>query len=333
MPDRRPRGYQPGWQPRPPTVELLAAVEMILGRYAAQLPLTIGQIWYAAVADGVLAKQERTYKRLVDVLGMARRSGRISWLAIRDDTGPAVEPRAYDGPDGFLRALGEAARDYRLDRQAGQEARLEVWCDTAGLAPQLAAVTDPWGVPVYAGTGFTSLSGKRAAARRAAAGGHDTVRIMVISDWDPGGLHLFRALQEDIAAFAALDAPDVRMEFERLAVTEAQIAEHALPTAPVKATDRGSFPSTSTTQAESLPPDVLAGLVRGAITRRRDTSVLAEVLDREETQRRTLLEHLPGRGLPLGAARHGPDGTPRRAPGPVTAGCPAPPPGGAGPAG
>ncbi|MEE1753183.1 hypothetical protein [Streptomyces sp. SP18CS02] len=272
---------------------MLAAVELILGRYAAQLPLTIRQIWYAAIAEGFLIRQERTYKRLVEILGMARRSGRISWLAIRDDTQAAVEPLAYDGPDGFRRALVEAALGYRLDRQAGQAARIELWCETPGIVPQLAAVTDPWGVPVYAGTGFTSLSGKRAAALRAASGGHEALCILVISDWDPSGLHLFTALAEDIRAFAALDAPDVRMEFERLAVTEEQIAEFRLPTSPVKATDRRSFPGTSTTQAEALPPDVLASLVRDAISRRRDAAVLAEVLEREDVQRRALLERPP----------------------------------------
>ncbi|MGA5097419.1 hypothetical protein ACPCAC_08615 [Streptomyces lavendulocolor] len=293
MPDRRPRGYQPDWQPRPATQQLLAAVEFILGRYAAQLPLTIRQIWYAAVSEGVLARQERTYKRLVDLLGMARRSGRISWLAIGDGTDTAVEPVAYDGADGFRQAQLDAARGFRLDRQAGQDARLEVWCDTAGLVPQLATVTDPWGVPVYASA--TGLSGKRAAAQRAAVGGHGCVRILVVGDWDPNGLQLFAALAEDVTAFAALDAPDVLVRFDRLAVTERQIAELRLPTAPVKAGERrSSFPGTSTTQAEALPPDVLAALVRDAISGSRDTEVLADVLEREEAQRRALLERFPG---------------------------------------
>ncbi|MET9803083.1 hypothetical protein [Streptomyces sp. NPDC006368] len=274
------------------TQELLAAVELILGRYAAQLPLTIPQIWYAAVADGVLVKQERTYRRLVDVLDMARRSGRISWLAIRDDTDPPVEPRTFDGPGGFHRAVADAARDYRLDRQAGQEARLEVWCRTPGLVPQLATVAAPWGVPVYAGAVFTGLSGKRDAARRAAAGGHDAVRVLVISDWDPARQHVFTALVDEVKAFAAVDAPEVRMDFERLAVTEQQIAELRLPAAPVRAADRRAFPGNAGTQAEALPPDALAAVVREAITRRLDAAVLEDVLAREEAERRALLNGL-----------------------------------------
>ncbi|MEV4442560.1 hypothetical protein AB0K09_26835 [Streptomyces sp. NPDC049577] len=126
MPDKRPRGYQPWWRPRPRTVELLVAVDRVLDRYAAQLPLTIRQVWYSLISDGVLVKEERTYKRLVEVLGMARRSGRIPWEALRDDTENTAVPVAYAGPADFHQALLEAARAFRLDRQAGQRVRLEV---------------------------------------------------------------------------------------------------------------------------------------------------------------------------------------------------------------
>jgi hypothetical protein len=120
------------------------------------------------------------------------------------------------------------------------------------------------------------------------------VRVLVISDWDPSGVHLLSALAEDVTAFAAVDAPGAGIVFERLAVTEQQIAEHHLPTAPVKATDHRSFSGTSTTQAEALPPDVLATVLRDAIVRHRDLDVLQELLEREEAGRRTLLERLDG---------------------------------------
>ncbi|MEU7230270.1 hypothetical protein [Streptomyces chrestomyceticus] len=222
----------------------------MLARYAAQPPLTIRQIWYALVSDDVLAKQEHTYKRLVELCGMARRSGRIPWEAIRDDTETATEPPTFTGVTDFHQAQLETARAYRLDRQAGQPARIELFCETAGMAPQLAAVTEPFGVPYYSGSGYNSLPGKRGAARRAAEGGHHAVHIMVISEWGPSDIHLLTALAEDITAFAAPGAP---FTFERLTVTEAQITELGLPTVPAKATDRRSFASTSTTQAEAQP--------------------------------------------------------------------------------
>ncbi len=47
--------------------------------YAEQAALTVRQIWYAVLSDKMLVKEERTYKHLVEVLGMARRSGRTPW--------------------------------------------------------------------------------------------------------------------------------------------------------------------------------------------------------------------------------------------------------------
>lgn len=56
------------------------------------------------------------------------------------------------------------------------------------------------------------------------------------------------------------------MTFERIAVTEQQISDLGLPTAPVKPTDHRFFASASTTRAEALPPDTLGWAARVAGT-------------------------------------------------------------------
>ncbi|WP_329295929.1 hypothetical protein [Streptomyces sp. NBC_01455] len=48
----------------------------------------------------------------------------------------------------------------------------------------------------------------------------------MVSDWDQSGAHLFSALAEDVTAFAGVDAPGTEIVFERLAVTEQQIADY-----------------------------------------------------------------------------------------------------------
>lgn len=48
----------------------------------------------------------------------------------------------------------------------------------------------------------------------------------------------------------------------RVAVTAEQVVTYNLPTAPPKTTDRRSFSGTAATQAEALPPDILAAIVR-----------------------------------------------------------------------
>ncbi|MEV6396175.1 hypothetical protein AB0M39_15580 [Streptomyces sp. NPDC051907] len=87
--------------------------------------------------------------------------------------------------------------------QAGQPVRLEIVCETAGMVPQLVAVADPSGVPVYSGSGFNGLPAKRGAALRAAADGHRAVRVFVVSDGDQSGVHLLSALAEEILTSGA----------------------------------------------------------------------------------------------------------------------------------
>ena len=60
---------------------------------------------------------------------------------------------------------------------------------------------------------------------------------------------------------------------------------HRLPTAPPKATDNRAF-SGETCQAEALPPDVLANILRTAIEERVDQRVLDRVLRQERRNRR-----------------------------------------------
>ena len=72
--------------------------------------------------------------------------------------------------------------------------------------------------------------------------------------------------------------------FSRLAVTAEQIAEHRLPTAPAKSTDRRAFVG-ETCQCEAIAPDVLASILRTAIEQRIDRRAYERVLRRERAVR------------------------------------------------
>jgi len=109
--------------------------------------------------------------------------------------------------------------------------------------------------------------------------------VLHIGDHDPSGVSIFLAFLEDVEAFAHELGGSAT--FIRLAVTPQQIGEHRLPTAPPKATDRRAFAG-ETCQAEALPPDVLANILRTAIERRIDRRVLNHVLQQERRIRREL---------------------------------------------
>ena len=82
---------------------------------------------------------------------------------------------------------------------------------------------------------------------------------------------------------------------KRLYTAPQQIGEYRLPTAPPKATDNRAF-SGQTCQAEALPPDVLANILRSAIEERVDQRVLDRVLRQERRVRRELIKRFEGNG-------------------------------------
>jgi hypothetical protein len=290
VPDRRPRGPQPHWRPQRETLRVLAAVEAVLGLYADYLPVTLRQCFYVLHGEGVLAKTLRDYKRLGEYVGMARRSGRIPWAAIRDDKQVAAEaPPAFTEPGHFWRAVNAIALDYRVDRQHGQPVRLELWSETAGMVPQLGRVGEQFGISCYSGGGFDGLVGKHDAAERAITGGMKTC-ILHIGDYDASGEWILTALAEDVTAFAEVAGAEV--EFVRVAVTPEQVETYHLPSAPLSATDRRSFSGSTTTQAEALPPDTLATIVREAIEARRDMDLLRQAIEREPAERQAIIDRL-----------------------------------------
>ena len=280
-------------------------IDQVLLEYAAQLPLTIRQIFYRLVATFAYEKTERAYKNLAELLNKARRAGRISFDAIRDDGFTAAEPSFYDDADDFFLAVRHAASRLRLDRQIGQRRRLAVWCEASGMVPQLQRIADPFGIPVYSSGGFDSLTDKYRLGVNWEDRG-DAVTMLHIGDQDPSGVHMARSLAEDLIAFAG---DEVDIEVVRLAILPDQAA--LLPSAPPKATDNRSFAEMlirartgedhvmlpidpmQTWQAEALDPATLAAILQGAIDARFDRDIYARQLAREEQIRQDVISRLP----------------------------------------
>src|SRR5262245_23602608 len=279
----RVRGFAP-WSPEKATIALLDQVQGILDEYVDHLPLTIRQIFYRLVGAYDYEKTERAYQRLVEHLNRARRARIISMDVIRDDGGTISEPNHWDGAEQFTATIHAMAKGFTLDHSAGQKVRLIVICEAGGMVPQLARVAHPFGVTVMSGGGFDSLTDKHKFA--AALAGHDRLTVVLhIGDHDPSGVSMFLAFLEDVEAFAR--ELGGQATFTRLAVTPQQIRSYRLPTAPPKKDDKRAF-SGMTCQAEALPPDALANILRTTIEERVDQRVLDRVLRQERRIRREL---------------------------------------------
>ena len=284
----RPRGFAP-WKPDTDTLALLDDVRDVLATFRAFLPVTVRQVFYRLVATKGYAKDEKSYGRLADKLVRARRAGLIGWDDIRDDGFTRRESTSWDDPADWGQAVLRSASGYRLDRQRGQERKLVLWCEAAGMVPQLERVGREYSVPVYSSGGFDSVTAKHDVAEEFSRLGSSLV--LHIGDLDPSGVHMFGSLDEDVRAF--LEALGGSATFTRLAVTLDHVEEFDLPTAPPKKTDRRSFAG-DTVQAEAIPPDELAKIVRSAIVARLDRDVLAAVLEVEHEERSRLVKQVSG---------------------------------------
>lgn len=234
----RPRGFAP-WNPRPASLALVRDVQTVLEEYRAHLPLTLRQVFYRLVATRGFDKTESAYSRLCETVNRARRAGLIRFAAIRDDGPARYEPTSWADPEAFMADMRADAQRFRLDRQARQPLRLWVLCEAGGMAPMLAKVATPYGVPTLTSGGFDSLTAKHDLAHELAAE-MDTgtgAEILHLGDLDPSGEHLFTSLAEDVGAMCE-SLCGARPRFTRLAVTREQADRLGLPTAPPKPTDR-----------------------------------------------------------------------------------------------
>ncbi len=277
----RPRGWISDYNPRSATLELLSQVEGVLHTYAAELPLTARQVFYRLVATVNYPKSESGYTRLQEHLANFRRAGIVDFSTIRDDGTIVERPFEYSSVAHFIRTARRLAQQGQGVRLEGQPQWIELWCEAAGMAPQLARVAGEYGVTVYSSGGFDSVTSKYEAAMRVQGRDVPTV-VLHVGDHDPSGLALFEAAAEDVEAFAGYDM----VRFERVAVTVDQIERYQLPTAPAKARDkRSAWVGGGTVQAEALPPDVLADEVRQAVIAELDMEVFGEAQETEARNR------------------------------------------------
>jgi hypothetical protein len=203
----RDKGYVRSWRRHGKTRALLGQVEGILELYADQLPLTIRQVFYTLVGRYGFEKTEKAYKNLTEILITARRAGRIDWHDLRDDTLTIIPPYTrFATEKSFFDWLGrEYVENFEIDPTIGQTVTLEVWCEAAGMTRQLEKVADPYGVTVYSGSGFDSLTAQfeaveRIVARQYGGRGRSTV-ILRIGDVDPSGRLTIDAFAADVWAF------------------------------------------------------------------------------------------------------------------------------------
>jgi len=302
---KRPKGYAP-WRPHKKTARLMFQVKQILDEYRDHLPLTARQIFCRMHAAYGYPKTENAANSLGEYLTRARRAEMIPFDYIRDDGISIMDHAHYANENAFYKAEHERANAYKRDKLARQKMNIRVYCEAAGMMPQLERVCEPYSIPVYSCSGFDRVSAKyelkEACWRSFVYQGRPTV-ILHLGDYDPSGESIFNdGLVEDVYAFLERDVrhkePHEVVTFERVALKPEHIERFNLPTAPPKSSDSRTknWQGRATCQLEALPPDVLAGLLDATIKTHINLAVYEQDLKAEEEERRRITKSLPSAG-------------------------------------
>jgi hypothetical protein len=244
-------------------------------------PLSVRGVFYRVMSAGAVEKTEKAYGAIQREVLKLRRAGALPYNWIADGTRWQVKSPSWDSVED---ALDDAAASYRRALWHNQSVYVEVWSEKEAISSIVDPITDKWDVPLMIARGFASESFLWKTAEAIRAAGKSAV-IYQLGDHDPSGVAAWEHIQRRLQDFA----PDVEITFERLAVTEAQIAKYDLPTRPTKITDsRAKNFVGESVEVDAIPTRLLRLIVEAAITRWIDDDALYAMRVAEQSEREGL---------------------------------------------
>lgn len=248
----------------------------------AENPMTVRQVFYRAVGEGLIEKSETEYRAtVIRLLTDLRRSGVMPFDWLADSTRWQRKPETWRSLEEALRITAET---YRRALWSTADSYVEIWLEKDALAGVLYEETSFFDVPLMVTRGYPSLTFLHSSAA-ALARQKRPVFIYYFGDWDPSGKDISRAVERDLRGFA----PKAELYFERVAVNPAQIVSMGLPTRPTKKTDsRSKTFSGESVEVDAIPPLTLRKMARKKIVSHLDLRELERLEVAEEAERETL---------------------------------------------
>jgi hypothetical protein len=261
------------YEPRPvkrvrSTNAQLAEVDAaIVAAVEADAPVTLRGVFYRVVSTGAIPKTEKAYDLVKRELLKLRRDGTVPYADITDGSRWTFKPETWTSVDQMLE---DASESYRRALWHDQPVHVEILSEKDAITGAISGVCDEWDVPLGIVRGYSSETfvwqTARELERQIDAGKH--CYLYQLGDHDPSGVDAWRAFQERITEF--LDhwycSPDVRVTFERLAVTPEQIDSMGLLTRPTKSSDtRSANFHGESVEVDAIPANTLRRIVRDAI--------------------------------------------------------------------
>jgi hypothetical protein len=263
--------------------------QAVLDVIGADPPMTVRQVFYQLVSRGVIEKTEAQYQQtVIRLMTDMRLDGELPFEWVIDESRRRRVTETYDN---VTEALEATAKFYRRSALREAEDYIEIWCEKDALSGILWDITSDYDVPLMVSRGMPSLTflhGTAQQVRDADEQGKATY-IYQFGDHDPSGVLIPQSIKtrlEEMCEGLGCWPPYV----ERVALTEAHIAEFNLPTRPTKRDGNRhamGFEGESV-ELDALPPSVLRDMVREVIERHITPKMLASLRVAEVSERELL---------------------------------------------
>ncbi|EAC6223200.1 hypothetical protein EIL97_09295 [Listeria monocytogenes] len=272
---------------RADSLALIEKVNQIIKEYHRQgYELTLRQVYYQLVANGIIENKERSYKNLGSLISNARLAGLIDWNAIVDRTRFLRGFNYETSPENAIKRLSQR---YGTDPWAGQKNHVEVWVEKDALVDIVGQASNKLNVDYFSCRGYVSQSAMFRSARRLAdwqLAGKD-ITILHLGDHDPSGIDMSRDIEERLATFGIF--PDVK----RIALNMDQVDEYTPVPNPTKLSDSRAADYISqfgyeSWELDALQPRIIDDLISGHINPLIDWDLMESVKEECEEERRQL---------------------------------------------
>lgn len=274
----------------------ISRANRIIAEYQAQgYRLTVRQLYYQMVSRDMIPNNEKSYKRIVNLISDGRQAGLIDWSMI-EDRGRVLRVNSHwDKPADILRS---AAYSYAIDKWADQSWHVEVMVEKDALSGVVGPVCRQLDIAYTANKGYSSSSAMYEAGKRLADRHMQGKNIMVVylGDHDPSGIDMTRDITERLMMYADLDG---QIEVERVALNYDQIEVLRPPENPAKTTDSRAAAyirqfGHSSWELDAIEPNELARLIEGQVLAVRDDELWQRAVAVERAERNRLEELADG---------------------------------------
>lgn len=265
----------------------LETIKKIIEEYKKQgYKMTLRQLYYQLVSRDIIPNRVQEYQKLSTLLVKARMGGAVDWNSIEDRLRrPKVPYKVNDVPH----AIKDTIRQYRLERQEGQDNYIEVWCEKDALSNVLYRVTAHYQIRLMVNRGYSSCTAMHDAFKRfqRAENRGQNVIILYLGDHDASGLDMIRDVTDRQDEFG------VDPEIVHIALTKAQIEQYNPPPNPAKITDPRAKDyiaehGATSWEVDALPPNVLEELLISSIEARIDSDMFDSIVAQEDRDKAKL---------------------------------------------